>query len=305
MSSVTLSPQKNWLRAFWPYLALAALFSVSILVRLPDIQGSTGAPGLQASFHMLLTTRALKETDASHHGWLPTVSLGQEQDKNISWGATIPNNHGDLIYTSFTPPAFVLGYAFLKAFHLPSNIKSLSILNFALQALSAVLLYHMLYLLLRDNKIERKTAQLCAISVTAIGFLSREALLSCGLIYWSQQLYQPILIASLLALYKTLRLGSNAAIVALCTLCFAGAWTEWTGFIFNGAVLVVLLYEAKKTHDRKVWVAFLGVLSATLIACLLILAHLSFFVGLDASIAALTQRFLARSTHQGSFTFGW
>ena len=67
---------------------------------------------MQASYHALLTARELGESGFEMHGFLPTVSLGREGDKGISWGATLPTKNGDMIYTSFLPPVFIAPYLF-------------------------------------------------------------------------------------------------------------------------------------------------------------------------------------------------
>ena len=88
-------------------IVLMVLLAISYSIRDKDFASVTGASNLEASYHVLLTMKALKASPAESHWFLPIVSLGNKLDKNISWGATVPTRKGDYIYTSFTPPGFL------------------------------------------------------------------------------------------------------------------------------------------------------------------------------------------------------
>lgn len=104
-----------------------------------------------ATWHELLTIKAYDETPVSQHKFLPLVSLGRTVDKNIPWGATIPDAQGNYYYTSFSPASYVLGYFFIKTFNLGYTEKSLYMLNSILFALSGVILAFLLSDLFRKS----------------------------------------------------------------------------------------------------------------------------------------------------------
>ncbi len=59
-----------------------------------------------ATWHTLLTIECYNETPISQHLFLPIVSMGGEDNKWISWGATIPDKEGNYYYTSFSPAGY-------------------------------------------------------------------------------------------------------------------------------------------------------------------------------------------------------
>ena len=141
-----------------------------------------------------------------------------------------------------------------------------------------------------------------AISACAISIFSREALLSHGLTYWAQSLYQIILGATLLSLHKFLSSAhrTNLSFYSLATLAFVGALTEWSGYILNtGLVLLLWLGRQDSKDCRKLAV---GIFVATALAGIFTVIHFSAAVGFDPALEAILGRFLARSTSAGSLT---
>lgn len=288
----------------WPIFLLGLFLALCVFGRPPLTGIPSGAQSLEASYHVLLTARAITETPISRHGLLPTVSLGKHGDKYIPWGATVQNKYGDYIYTSFTPPTFLVAFLFLELPGSKGGLAGLALLNLGLQALSALLLYGLIYQLLRSLGVVRLVAQVCSIAAITIGFFSREALQSFGSVYWSQQLYQPMLIGALLLLSRMLIKGAASwqLRTGLALLCFLGAWTEWTGFVFNLATAGVLFYRARTAGSPGFQVAAWGVLGATFVAALIIVVHFSIFLGFEQTMHALAARFGARNTAAGSFS---
>lgn len=78
-----------------------------------------------ATYHVLLTMKCYEETPVSVHKFVPLVSLGQERDKGISWGATVPDQYGNYYYTSFSAAGFAFPYLVLKAAHIPLSMGAL------------------------------------------------------------------------------------------------------------------------------------------------------------------------------------
>jgi len=275
---------------------LFALMAVSIALRVPSFEKPTATPNIEASYHVLLTASALSESPISEHWLLPTVSLGRANDKDVHWGATIRTPSGHYVYTSFAPPGFLAPFLFLEAFSLEKTIFHLAIFNMILQVLSCILLYRLLTMLLYKEGFTPAVATGCALAGVSLQILSTEALLSFGLVYWSQQLFQVIMIAALIFLAKVIESeGRNCSrwIILLLFLCYFGAWTEWTGFVFNLGIAALLFIRGDKTPTFRYVCA--GVVVVTMAALATIVLHYALVAGLEPTLRAIAGRFLARS----------
>ncbi|NMZ45660.1 hypothetical protein [Pseudomonas oryzihabitans] len=291
----------------WPFwlggLVVGLLLLLALLWRLPDFRDGTGAQNLEASYHVLLSLNALDESGVTRHWWLPTVTLGGSHDKQVSWGATIPTHSGDYVYTSFSSYGFLAPYLGLKAAGLTPSLHSLALFNAALGALTALLLFRLLYLVLRSHGASRGLAATSAVLGCLIAVFSREALLSQGLLYWVQSFYQVLLLASLLTLFHYLRAptGQRQRLGWLLAglVCF-GALTEWTGYVFGGGLVALFWLQRRQLPEgqRMAWrLAF-----ATALAGLLVLLHYSLAAGLLPTLKAFARRFLARSPNNAHLT---
>lgn len=105
-----------------------------------------------ATWHTLLTIEAYNEMPVSEHMSLPIVSLGGDENKYISWGATIPDEEGNYYYTSFSPAGYFAPWLFMKVFRLEICEKSLYIFNSVLFTISAVLWGIFISWILRSEK---------------------------------------------------------------------------------------------------------------------------------------------------------
>ena len=165
-------------------LAIILFLAVSFLIRTHDFNKVTGVQNLEATYHALLTIKALKGSPIENHWLLPTVSLGQSRDKNISWGATVPTKSGDYVYTSFTPPGFLAPYIVFEAFKIEASEKNIARLNFILGSLVSIVLYALLINVLEKSGYSRQIAVAGAVLGTTISIFSKEVLQSHGLVYW-------------------------------------------------------------------------------------------------------------------------
>ncbi|WP_295463386.1 hypothetical protein [uncultured Pseudomonas sp.] len=291
-------------------LAVVLLLLVALLWRLPDFRDGVGAQNLEASYHVVLSLKALDESGVAQHWWLPTVTLGGSHDKQVSWGATIPTRTGDYVYTSFSSYGFLAPYLGLKAAGLSPSLHSLALFNAALGALTALLLFRLLYLVLRRNAASRALAATAATLGCLLAVFSREALLSQGLLYWVQSFYQVLLLAGLLTFFHYLeapegRQRTRLGWLLAALVCF-GALTEWTGYVFGGGLAALFWLQRRQLPDgqRLAWrLAF-----ATALAGVLILLHYSLAAGLLPTLKAFARRFLARSpnnAHLADFFAGY
>lgn len=294
-------------RAGWGalvFIFLVAAYLASVFLRLPEIRAESAGQGVQASYHALLTIRALGESGPEVHGFLPTVSLGRQADKGISWGATLPSKHGELIYTSFTPPLFMAPYVFFTLSGLEQSIANLAVFNLLLQLATVLLLYVFLREFLQTSAAGLSKGRWIAALLACSCIFSREAMLSFGLVYWAQQVYQLVLIASLLLTLRLLRAPEmrRLQVWLLLFLCFAGAYTEWSGFVFNAGLAGAFVFLGVRQKRPEFTGIALKIIAVTVVAALLIIVHFSSILGYEQTLSALARRFLARSAAAGSWS---
>lgn len=300
MTRFLIATMRSYL--FYGVLAISLMLIVSFQLRHKEFNSIDGAPNIIATYHALLTATALDESSAGHHWYLPTVSLGKEIDKNIPWGATVKTKTGDYIYTSFYSPGFVAPHLWFKTLQIAPSEINLVRFNFMLGCISALALFFLLTDLLIHNGFSRLTASASATIGCFIGVFSREALLSHGVTYWSQSLYQPILIGSLFFYLKYLTANSERLkkthAAALILFAFSGPLIEWTGYVFNAGLVILLWMNSKQSPCSRTMA--IKILAATALAGAVTLTHLALAVGLSPAIDALLGRFVARGTSAGS-----
>ncbi|MDN3236888.1 hypothetical protein [Pseudomonas sp. WAC2] len=301
LETATYSEQKPF---YLGIVAVCILLAISLFFRLHDFEKVTGSQNLEASYHVLITLNALNESDVTHHWYLPTISLGEEKDKHIAWGATIPTRTGDYVYTSFTPYGFLAPYFALKVSGQNISLESLAFFNFVLGSVITLLLFTFLFKVLRFNGLNAWSAVSGALMGCAIGIFSREALLSHGVIYWVQSFYQLILLSSLFVLFKYCSVtdiqSRQRYARALCALAFFGALTEWTGYFFNFGLFCILWVNTLRIEGSR-WLSK-KICIATILAGVITILHYSLAAGLLPTLKAFARRFLARSAGAGSLS---
>ena len=286
---------------FYAIIALAAMLALSFVLRKQDFTEVSGSQNLEASYHVLLTVKAMDSSPARNHMFLPSISLGNEVDKYIPWGATVPTKTGDYIYTSFNFPGFFAPYLWFKTLSIEQSATNLSYFNALLGAISSLVLLALCYGLLRTTGYNAYVSSTASVLACTVSIFSREGLLSQGLTYWAQSLYQVLLGATLLCLYKFLESGKKGfAFYAVAILAFIGALTEWSGYVLSAGLVLLLWFshhERKQCRKLAAWI-----FAATALAAIFTIIHLSAAVGFFPAIKALLGRFLARSAGSGSIT---
>jgi hypothetical protein len=130
---------------------------------------------------------------------------------------------------------------------------------------------------------------------------SREALLSHGLVYWSQSVYQPILLSLIYLSAKVLtklnkrERPQNLMKFSLGFLAFLGAWTEWTGFITNIFTMLFFWFAYKGVERSDARKIAIFIFSGTVLAGIVIVVHLLLFLPVTDTITALVRRAGSRS----------
>jgi hypothetical protein len=268
---------------------------MSIIIRYPKLQNQNYLCA-DATWHTLLTVQAYRETPINVHLLLPIVSLSQQEDKGISWGATIPDNEGNYYYTSFSSLGFAAPWAFIKIFNLPNNEQSLYLLNSLLYLVSFLLLYLLLYKLFAG-----KLSNSLIVIISSTYLFQPEILHSQGIVYWHQSLFQVLLLGQLL-LFLDLRGKFNTAIFFV--LCLVAPYLEWTGYLSNIGFSVAFcingclsLNKQNITVTVKSLLLFIGTVLVTFVSGIIFVKHYLAVVSGSAFVYASIARFASRTGH--------
>ena len=222
-------------------LICVILILISIVSRIPNIKEKYKCG--DASEHTLLTMQCYEETPASVHKFLPIVSLGQEEDKNIPWGECAKDDNGNYYYTSFSPAGFAIPYFFIKTLNLPINIYSLYAFNSLLYVLSFIITTCLFC------KLFKKYLNKNIITIfTALIYLFQIEIMHCqGVIYWVHSIMQVILPLQFLMFLN--RNNSKGAKIGFYIMCVVNPYIEWTGFVSN--VIYAIILFADKFQKKK------------------------------------------------------
>jgi hypothetical protein len=282
--------------------AVVAVQAILTLLRAVDVRQGYGARNLEASYHVLLTAKALLRTPFAEHWGLPIVSFGQANDKFIPWGAAVATAHGDYIYTSFPPMGFWLPALVAALRGGEIGLVDLVLVNGLLAAASGVLLYALVLRGVRRMGRSEGTARFAGVAAAAVYLFSAEALQSHGAVYWAQCLLQPLLLAQLLTLdhllSRTSALSRRTLLVVLGVLTVLACYTEWSAYVFAlGVGVAVLVVPVLR---RRAAASGLVLLGATAVTGAVLAAHFVLVIGVDGAIAAWEARFVARSGAQAT-----
>lgn len=274
-----------------------AMQAVVTALRMLDVRHGAAARNLEASYHAILTAKALLRTPLSDHWGLPIVSLGAANDKGISWGAAVATAQGDYVYSSFPPAGFWLPtvVAAMRGGNL--GIGSLVAINGLLAATAALLLYVLVSRAVGRMGRATWASRGAGLAAAALYVSSAEALQSHGVVYWPHSMLQPIMLGQLLMLERLLLQPDprtrRRLLVALGALTMLACYTEWTAYVFSGLSGALLLAVPElRRRARTAALVLWGVAGST---AALLAFHFIAVIGLDGALEAWQARFLARS----------
>jgi hypothetical protein len=273
---------------------------VSIVLRFPspDTQNYICA---DATWHSLLTMQAYSETPSETHKFLPIVTLGSTDDKDIPWGATIPDQYGNYYYTSFGAFGYFVPYIFVRSFNLPISEQSLYIFNSALY-----LLCFSLTVVLMLKLFDEKLPKWLIIIISTLYLFQPEILHSQGIVYWYQSLFQFVF---LLQLILFINLQGKWRYIAFFLLCLVAPYLEWTGYVSNVGFAVALFMKSGVSANKEYvqlctekLIKSVVVLVLTILSFALFVVHYLTVVEKTTFYNALVKRFGARSFSAGGAT---
>lgn len=190
---------------------LCFLYFFSVYLRIPKNQNQNYLNS-DATYHTLLTIKALNNNPIKTSKFLPIITLSPE-DRNIPWGATVPDKNGNYYYTSFMPIQFVAPYLWFKTTNLKINETNLYYFN-SMIGFICLLLSNIFFI-----KIFKKKLPLYFIILSTSFFyiFSPELMHMSGLVYWGQSLFQLVILIQLIIFVKLMAKPTKT----LCLFFFA------------------------------------------------------------------------------------
>lgn len=271
---------------------MAFSFLVIVIVAFLKWQGTDiNYRNSDATWHTLLTMQAYDETPVSVHKFVPIVTTGEERDKGIPWGATIPDDKGNYYYTSFSPMGYMIPYFFVKILHLPFSEKSLFCLNMLLLLMSCIVII----LLFREIYGEKCNYLFLAIIMFCY-IISPEIMHGMGIVYWHQSIMQIFIPLQCLLYYRYIKNEEDKISKVLFYLfCVINPYTEWSGFVANGGFFIAeFIRNCKKKGVKKI-VPLFSIGICTIISFAIFCVHYLSVVSANDFFAALKNRFFARN----------
>ncbi len=248
-----------------------------------------------ATWHVLLTMEAYDQTSPSIHKYLPIVTLGDEVNKNIHWGATLPDSYGNMYYTSFSGLGFLAPYLFVKLFHLPINPQSLYLFSSLLYLLSFIMIAKIMLKLFKEE-----LSDVIIIAVSGLYLVQPEIIHSQGVVYWHQSLYMLVFLCQTYFFIEQKQMWRKLAFLILCLI---GPFLEWTGFIANIGFGLIYFFNSFKqlknsneSFEYRYYnlLFFMGVALMTFLSGIMFISHFLLVIDFKTLIQSLNFRFGAR-----------
>lgn len=288
---------------------ICVAFLFSITMRAEQAHQDTGAQGLQATYHVLWTDRALEKASPSSHFYLPTVTERPSHLRGIRWGQTVETPGGSFVYTSFPPLGFLVPELILGLRSQQISFSALVYFNFAIGLIAALAmagLARAAVLSVLDESEDSAVTGWAVFGLTGVLYLFlREALTSHGEVYWPHSLAQlPLILGSWCAFRIFQGRLTVLSLLGLGLACLIYPSLEWTGFFFGAGVFVALAYllrasfkgEAAVPVSRSGLLLTMAVVAvATAAAGLAILMHYILVIGLGPLMQAFASRAYART----------
>ncbi len=277
---------------------LIFLACISVLIRWPHLfeRPLGNSHNEDALAHVLVTIKAYDETPWSTHLFRPIFTFGADHNKFIENlpTATLMDEKGNSYYISFPPMMFILPYLTLKGVGAGNSVISLRLFNVAIGLAVTLGIYFLQRQLLPNlvPRISNRAREGGALASAILYLFAASSLWAHGNSYWAHQLNQLWWVSALTVFVRDHAKGGPCARrrVTLIILVFLMCWTEWTGFIFAGALYCgyrVLYYW---TGQRSFCLTSMSIGVMAVFSGTTIIAFYSYEFGLTEFFDALAMR---------------
>jgi len=279
-------------------LILAGLSLISVMLRLPLMNGPLCRPHEWLAAHTLLTMSIWEQTGLAQSNYAVVMTFPNDADRYITYSSYEMDASGNSYFVSFPPFGFLLPYLVFQALGVRPSPLALQILNMSLHLASAVFVY----LLLKDVT---RNVQGAGVSWAPLGgfaayLFSPIALYACSNTYFSITAVQPFWMMAIYFGNRFLHSGrfGMVSFVGFILAALSATYTEWLGYSFLASVVLYCGVKSCRTNslERRRHL-LLGVLSGLLIAMSLTLLVLQYsrIDGYRSYLTALHNRYVRRS----------
>lgn len=295
-------------------LLLLFAYFLSIGVRLEPFTQKTGAQGLEATYHVLWTARALDQSSAENNFFLPTVTLMPELGSPFKWGAAVESKVGSYIYTSFPPLGFIIPKIFFDWRPGGLDFISLTLFNSLIGLVAAAALgglaRSVMLFIQSDKENPRQSGWVIFALVSILYLFLRESLVSHGSVYWPQSLAQlPLIFGAWMSFRVFQGYRDFLTITLMIIACFIYPALEWTGFVFglgvSGALFMDWMSRRRSSAlgapvDFRALAPAFWALFVTVLSGAVLIIHFAIAIGWADLLVALISRAGARSFRVGA-----
>ena len=273
-------------------LFILLLFSLSVFIRLPNIDRPLSSNYEWVTAHTLVTLLIWQEEGITNHGFNPIYTFPNANDHYIKCPISgVSNSEGDYFYVSYPPFSFIFPFLIFKLFQIEISAVSLQILNLNIHLVCSVLVFLVTYSVLKSNY---EKARYPALLGTAIYIFSPINLWNHSNVYFADILVQ---LFFLLTVYFFYRLTNQAFhkkqdYIFFHMALFFMMYTEWLGVLL---ALCIALYALLK----KRFLLFSGILLTTTAFFSLIFFQYSAIAGHEEYLNTLLNRYSERSGQFG------
>jgi hypothetical protein len=278
----------------YPIIIIFALWLISFLGKQAYITSSVDYSD-NASIQVLTTLKCWDEKSPVNYAFLPVQTFQNNGDKFITPYKRIEDSDGNNYYVSYPPFVFQLAYFFEKLTGLGSNKLMLMLLNSLLQLVSALYLFKILLMRLKEDSYGMYLSLLWV----SIFLLAPVSNYNFSRMYFSETLAIPLWLASsyyFLKLIISTHESKNRFFirneVKFGIVLFLFVYTEWLGIIF-AAILILMLLCNKEWVNRKKMIFLILISSIT--PLILFFIQLLYISSIHQMIQGLGIRFVERS----------
>ena len=273
------------------YIFIFIIFTLSVLIRLPNIDRPLSSNYEWVTAHTLVTLNIWKQEGIINHKLNPIYTFPNANDHYIKCPISgVSNEQGDYYYVSYPPFAFIFPYIFFKLSGVNISALSLQIFNLSIHLLCSILLFIIISNITETKKQLNSPALLGA----AIYIFSPINLWNHSNVYFADILVQLFFLLSLLffQLILTKTKPNYSYNIFFWASLFFMIYTEWLGLLLAGCLFLYFIF------NRKFKTA-IGISLISIFAISIVMIQYASIAGHEAYLNTLLNRYSERSGQFG------
>ena len=273
-------------------LLIFLIFTLSIFIRLPNIDRPLSSNYEWVTAHTLVTLSIWEKEGITNHNFNPIYTFPNANDHYVKCPISgVSNSLGDYYYVSYPPFSFIFPHLFFDLFRISPSTLSLQIFNITLHLLCSILLF---IIISQVASLEKSKVNYPALLGSAIYILSPLNLWNHANVYFADILVQLFFLLTLLfslRFHKANNPRLNDYLFLLLSVFFM-MYTEWLGYLMALCLIAYALFN--KRFFLFTWLTF-----TSLCVIIITLFQYSSISGIDDYLQTLLNRYSERSGQYG------